>query len=167
MRAMVKTTELVIVLAGGCLLAGCGGRSIHIKGTGDICRQNVRVDVVGVNSMEKERWEKGLPMQDYWSESNPFRKESVDQSLRVTFSPGGPCEVTIKEKDPIWRKWKRDKATDFLVMFDTCSDSEAWYACLPLSAKQWKGRTRRGTIEISILPSRVKPETTPKPERKR
>jgi hypothetical protein len=49
-------------------------------------------------------------------------------------------------------------------MFDTCSDSQAWRLSLPLSAKCWSGRTKKGAIEISIQPSGVVPETTPKPK---
>jgi hypothetical protein len=162
MRAKIERIGLVIALASGGLLTGCGP-SIHVKGLGDICKQNVRVDIVGVNWMEKQQWE-ALSMQDYWSEGNQRRKDSIDQgyNLPVTFSPGGSCEVTVKEKDPLWKNWKRRKATYFLVMFDTCSDDQAWRLCLPLSWKCWLGRTKKGTIEVSIQPSGVVPTTAPR-----
>jgi len=162
MRAEVKRIGLAIALAGGSLLAGCG-RSIHIEGLGDIRKQNVRVDVVGVNWVEKQQWE-ALSMQDYWGEGNQRRKDSIDQgyNLPVTFSPGSPCEITLEEKDAIWKNWRQREATHFLVMFDTCSDNQAWRVCLPLSSKCWSGRTTKGTIEVSIQPSGVVPKTAPK-----
>jgi len=160
MRAMVRTIGLVTALVAGSLLSGCA-RSIHIEGLGDIRKQNVRVDVVGVNWVEKQQWE-ALSMQDYWSEGNQLRKDAIDQkyNLPVTFSPGKLCAVTIRGKDPHWKNWTRRKATHFLVMFDTCSDNQAWRLCLPLSTKCWSSRT----IEISIQPSGVVPKTAPKPK---
>jgi len=162
MGTKVEKIGLMVVLAGGSLLAGCG-QSIHIQGLGDIREQNVRVDIVGVNWVEREQWET-LSMQDYWSEGNQRRKDSIEQGYNrpVEFLANGPCEITVKQKDPLWRNWKKRKATHFLVMFDTCSDNQAWRLCLPLSAKCWKGQTRRGVIEVSIQPSGVVPTTAPK-----
>lgn len=162
MRARIKKIGLAIALAGGSLLAGCG-LNIHVEGIGDVRQQHVRVDVVGVNWVEKQQWE-AISMQDYWSEGNQRRKDSIDQgyNLPVTFSPGSPCEISLKPSDPVWQNWKQRKATHFLVMFDTCSDEQSWRLCLPLSAKCWSGRAPHRTIEVSIQPSGVVPKTAPK-----
>lgn len=162
MRVKVRPIGLVIAMAGASLLAGCG-QSIHIQGVGDVRKQNVRVDVVGVNWVEKQQWE-ALSMQEYWSEGNQRRKDSIDQGYNrpVTFSPDSPCEIVVEQKDPLWKNWKQRKATHFLVMFDTCSDDQAWRLSLPLSAKCWRGQTKKGVIEISIQPSGVVPTTAPR-----
>jgi len=162
MRAKAGKIGLLLALAGGSLLAGCGGRSIYVAGVGDIRKQNVRVDVVGVNWVEKQQWET-VSMQDYWSEGNRRREDSISQgyNLSLAFSPDKPCEITIKDSDPLWQNWAQRKATHFLVLFDTCSDSKAWRLCLPLSPKCWE-KSAAKKIEIAIQPSGVVPRTAPK-----
>lgn len=162
MRADVKLMGLALALAGSSLFAGCA-RSIHIMGIGDVRRRNVHVDVVGVNWVEKQQWE-ALSKLDYWSDSNQRRKDSIDQGYNraVMFTPGSSCEITIKQSDPLWKNWKRRKATHLLIMFDTCPDDQAWRLCLPLSPKCWRGRAAKRTIEVTIQPSGVVPKTAPK-----
>ena len=162
MRAQIRTIGLTMIMAGSSLLAGCGV-NIHVQGVGDIRKQHVRVDIVGVNWVEKQQWET-LSKQDYWSEGNQRRKDSIDQgyNLPITFSPGSPCEITLKPSDPLWQTWKQRRATHFLVMFDTCPDEQSWRLSLPLSSKCWRGRTPNGMIEVSIQPSGVVPTTAPK-----
>jgi hypothetical protein len=168
MKTQAKRIALALAMTAGVALGGCGSnRTIHIQGIGDICRQNVRVDVVGVNWMEKQQWEK-TTMQEYWAAGNPRREDSLAQGYNysVRFGPTKACEVTLREKDPIWKKWNDRGATHFFVMFDTCTDANAWYVCLPLATKPWHGRTRNGTIEVQIQPPSVVAITSPKPERK-
>jgi hypothetical protein len=167
MKRQTKSVALALTVTAAIALGGCHSRTIHIQGVGDICRQNVRVDVVGVNWIEKEQW-KQTPMQEYWAAGNRRREDSLAQGYNysVRFGPTKPCEVTIKEKDRLWKSWNEREATHFFVMFDTCTDANAWYVCLPLSSKYWKGRTKKGTIEIAIQPGSVVAMTTPKPERK-
>ncbi len=162
MKADARRIGLWLTLAGGSLLAGCGGRSIHVAGVGDVLKQNVRVDVVGVNWVEKQQWET-VSMKDYWSEGNQRRADSIGQgyNLPLAFSPASPCEITVKDSDPLWKNWTQRKATHFLVLFDTCSDSQGWRLCLPLSAKCWEGSAAK-TIEIAIQPSGIVPKATPK-----
>jgi hypothetical protein len=160
MRTAVKTTGLVIALAGSCVLAGCGGgQSIHVKGVDKICMQNVRVDVVGVARGERRVWE-DLSMQQYWSEGNDLRPKSIAKGYAVakTFTPGGTCEFTITSKDPVWKSWKREGAAYFLVMFDTCSNDKDWRVSLPLSTKCWRSRR----IDITVAPNGVEPQTRQK-----
>ncbi len=167
MKRQAKTIALALAAAAALALGGCSSRTIHIQGVGDICRQNVRVDVVGVNWMEKQQWEK-TSMQEYWAAGNRRREDALAQGYiySVRFGPTKPCEVVIKEKDPLWKSWKERGATHFLVMFDTCTDASAWSVCLPLASKPWRGRTKNGTIEIAIQPGSVVAVTSPKPERK-
>jgi hypothetical protein len=162
MRANAGRIGLLLTLAASGLLAGCSGRSIHVLGVGDVLRQNVRVDVVGVNWVEKQQWET-VSMQDYWSEGNQRREDSIRQgyNLSLAFSPDSPCDITIKDSDPLWQIWEQRKATHFLVLFDTCSDSKAWRLCLPLSRKCWD-RSAAKKIEVAIQPSGVIPQTAPK-----
>jgi hypothetical protein len=150
-----------LAVAGGSLLAGCG-RSIQVTGVGDVLKQHVRVDIVGVSWAEKQQWE-AVSMQDYWSEGNQRRKDSISQgyNLPFTFRPNDPCKITIKDNDPLWQNWEGRKATHFLVLFDTCSDSQGWRLCLPLSKKCWKGSARK-RIEIVIQPSGIVPRAAPK-----
>ena len=162
MRTDVTRIGLVLALAAGMTLCGCGGRQIHIQGLGDIRKQNVRIDVVGVNWAERQQWEK-MTMQEYWREGNQRREDSVSQGYNhpVKFEPASPCEVVIKEKDGVWKKGREKGATHFFVMFDTCTHADAWRICLPLSPKCWRGRLSKDTIEVAIQPSGVVSKTTP------
>ncbi|MCU0917951.1 MAG: hypothetical protein MUC88_25825 [Planctomycetes bacterium] len=178
MKTTTRRIALVLTLLTGSILGGCSGnRAIHIRGIGDICRQNVRIDVVGVDWNEKQQWERWVEkqqgdktaMQVYWAPGNALREGSLAQGSNQTteFGPTKPCEVTLKEKGPLWAKWKERGATHFFVMFDTCTDATAWYVCLPLASKAWNGRTRKGTIEVEIRPESVKAVPGPRPERKK
>ncbi len=162
MRTNAGKIGCAMMLAAGVMLGGC--QTIHVQGVGDVCNQNVRVDVVGVSWVERPQWE-ALSMQEYWSEGNQRRKDSIDQgyNLPIRFGPGNPCEVTLKKKDRVWKKWKERGATHFLVMFDTCRDDQSWRLCLPLSGKCWGGLTAKKAIEVLIQPSGVSPKTPPKP----
>jgi hypothetical protein len=165
MNRQAKRLALALAVTTALAVGGCSTRTIHIQGVGDICKQHVRVDVMGVNWMEKQQWEKTPPpMQEYWAAGNRRREDSLAQGYNhsVRFGPTQPCDLVIKETDPLWKKWNERGATHFLVMFDTCTDANAWYVCLPLAYKYWRGRA----MEISIQPSSVIATTPPKPERK-
>ena len=56
MTGNLRTGILAVLLAASALLAGCNAYeklfppwTIHVQGESGICRQNVQVDVVGVN----------------------------------------------------------------------------------------------------------------------
>jgi len=169
MNRQANRIALGLAVMTASAVGGCSPLTIHIQGVGDVCKQHVRVDVMGVNWMEKQQWEKTpTPMQEYWAAGNRRREDSLAQGYNYSarFGPTQPCEVVIKEADPLWQTWNKRGATHFLVMFDTCTDANAWYVCLPLASKYWKGRTKNNVIEISVEPSRVVATTPPKPERK-
>jgi hypothetical protein len=167
MRRQAQSMAVVMALVTGIVLNGCGGnRKIHIQGIGDICKQNVRIDVVGMSYVEKSQWTE-VSMQDYWSEKNKQRRHDANDLGYLAFKmfePGKSCDITITEKDRIWKTWKERRATHFLVMFDTCADATGWRICLPLSSKCWRGRTDKNAIEVLILPSGVKSKTDPSPK---
>ncbi len=167
MERQAKRIALALAVTTAIAVGGCPPRTIHIQGVGDVCKQNVRVDVVGVNSIERQQWEK-TPMQEYWAAGNRRREDALAQGYNysVRLEPTKPCEVVLKEKDAVWKKWTERGATHFFVMFDTCTDANAWYVCLPLASKYYKGRTKNGVIEIALQPSSVVVTTPPKPEKK-
>jgi hypothetical protein len=164
MKANPKRLMLIPALLTGVVVSGCSGRSIHITRIGDIANQHVRVDVVGVNWMEKKQWE-NTSMQDYWTPGNQRRQDSLAQGYNhsVKFEPAKPYDIVIRERDPIWKTWRERGATHFFVMFDTCTDPSAWSVCLPLAPKYWRGRTQKDTIEIHLQPSGIVLKTSPKP----
>lgn len=164
MKTLAKNVALAFVMTTGIVVGGCSSLAIHVQGLGDICQQHVRVDIAGVNWMERKQWE-DVAMQEYWASDNKRRKESLEQHYNqsVTFEPKKLCEVLIKETDPVWKTWKNNGATHFFVMFDTCTDARAWRVCLPLQPKYWRGRTNNGRIEVYLQPSGVIVKTPPKP----
>lgn len=167
MRTQVQKIVIAVALGAGIVFGGCASnRKISIQGLGDIRKQNVRVDVVGVSPLERLQWEEAS-RQEYWSDANNQRRQDAGELgyLGVwTFEPGKTPEIVIKEKEKIWTTWKERGATHFLVMFDTCMDAKKWRLCLPLSAKCWKGSMENNTIQVLIQPSGVVPKKAPSPK---
>jgi len=167
MRTPVQRIVVTAALAAASIvLGGCPPRSILIQGLGDVRKQSIRVDVVGVSPLERPQWEEAS-MQEYWSEANNQRRRDAGELGYLglwTFEPGKNPEVVIKENEKIWQAWQERGATHFLVMFDTCTDAKKWRLCLPLAKKCWKGSTEDNTIHVLIQPSGVVPKRAPSPK---
>ena len=172
MTGKLRTGTLAVLVAASALLAGCNASNflfppwtLHVQGEGGICRQNVQVDVVGVNRSEIEDWERPS-MEQYWAKDFQLRKDSIDGGFNCarSFGLSGECELTISEKDDVWKKWKDNGAEYILVMFDTCADERAWRKRLPLPPRCWEGQTKKHTVEVRIRPSQVACVTVPKAE---
>ena len=174
MQKCQQIIRLVLLSAVMLFMSGCAWK-IHTQGVGDICSQFVEVHIVGINHYEKDTW-MGISMQDYWRDTTGLRSASIQRgdTYEAKFSPSLPCEITLSEKDKIWKKWQEKDATHFLVLTDSSKDENAWRVCLPMPNRKkhfgvptgwgcWEGRAKKKTIEIRIEPSAVVPLTTPKP----
>ena len=166
MTGNFRTGALAALVAASTLLAGCNGLirrwCIHIQGQGAIRQQNVQVDVVGVNRSEIDVWE-GPSITEYWAENSQLRKDARDGGYlhEGKFELPDRYELTICEKDGVWKKWRARKVEYILVMFDTCTTAEGWRKRLPLPPRCWGGQTRKNRVEIGIMPSHISCLTVP------
>lgn len=169
----IITVLLFILLTGGCSRPW----SVNAKGMGEgVCGSNVRVDIVGVNSFEKEDW-MSVSLEDYWLGKSPLRNDAKTQGYLVTQtfdSSEAECMLTITEKNQAWKKWKKEKeASHVIVLIDKIPEGGKWRISLPLKPKCWQGdfwdktkrgyrkRTKKNRIIVHVLESGVVPITLP------
>jgi hypothetical protein len=178
----MKTHKQIVLTLGllvlALLMGGCSKPwSVNALGVGDaVCNSNVRVDIVGVNSYEKENW-LAVSLEDYWIGKSPLRKDALAQGYLTTktFSPGeDQCVLVVTEKDPAWKKWSKEKqATHVVVLIDKIPEGGTWRFVLPLKPACWQGdfwdktkrlykkRIKNNQIIVNVLESGIAPVTIP------
>ena len=163
-------------------LVSCGcSKSLSIQAQADqgIRNQYIRVDIVGLNTFEKDIWmNPETTLEDYWIDQSGRRKQAIDQGILVTqeFNPSRlDVEMTLTKKHPVWKKWRKNSASHFIVLMDRCQDKNTWRLCLPLRKKCWKGsfkdqvkrggkeRIKDNCITVRITENGIIPVTTPIP----
>jgi hypothetical protein len=129
---------------------------------------SVRVDVVAVNSVDAERWE-NASMSDYWSKPDSLRNGA--DRFEMAFAPGNTGPKTLKASDPIWNTWgapnPSQKSGMLLLILadlpgahaDQPGSRDDRRVVLPLDSNRWDGET---PIRVTVLPTRLRCETTPK-----
>lgn len=139
------------------LLTSCSP-SINVTATDSICKKSVEVHLIGINRLEKDRWET-TSMSDYWAPGNILRESTVGQPYMrvVRFGESQSCSVVIKGNDPIRKIWKNKQAEHLVVLADLLGtfddlpgNADARRLRLPIKDKCWKG-----DIEISIEPGNI------------
>ena len=163
-RCYVFGLVLLGLLTGGC------SRVVTVVASDSICKKSVEVHLVGVNEMDKSRWE-SESMTDYWTPGNILRKTAQEDGDMFVFQFGrGPCTFTLGKKDPIRRRWKNNKARYLIVLADlpgVFTDKEGnddvRRLILPdIKSKRWGLRVKQ--INIEINENRIKAITVPKPD---
>jgi hypothetical protein len=162
----------------GLSIGGCSKPwSVNALGVGEaVCNSNVRVDIVGINSYEMEKW-MAVSLEDYWIGKSPLRKDALAQGYLAskTFSPDeGQCELVVTQKDPAWKKWAKEKqATHAVVLIDKIPEGGTWRFVLPLKPACWQGtfwdktkrlyrkRIKKNKIIVHVLESGIMPVTIP------
>lgn len=130
---------------------------------------SVRVDIVAVNPTEAARWE-SYSMSEYWSRPDSLRAGADRHEM--AFAPGNTEPKTLKKSDPIWNTWggpdasKRSGMQLFILADlpgshqDLPGGQDDRRVVLPLDRSRWDGEE---PIRITVLPTRLKSEASPKP----
>ena len=166
-RCFVSGLLLLGLLTGGCSTIR-GSRPVNVTASDPICKKSVEVHLVGVNEIDKPKWETES-MTDYWTPGNTLRKTAKDNTYVIQFGRG-PCTVTLDKKDPILRRWKSRKVKYLFVLADlpgvfTDKDGNADARRLQLPAtnsKRWGWREKQ--IDIEINEDGIGALTVPKPD---
>jgi hypothetical protein len=145
---------ILVLLTGGCDLP------VVIRADKNVCNKSVTVHLIGVNKLEKDRWDQ-VPMSEYWMPNNQFR-ESAEAYTYVIHFGEGPCESIFGNKDPnhraIRKIWKHRKAEYLYVLADLPGrrpnlpgNTDSRRLRLPaIGSKRWKRGQSQIKIEISL-----------------
>ncbi len=156
----------------GLLTGGCGAitgsRPVNVTASDPICKKSVEVHLVGVNELNKEKWET-VSMTDYWTPGNTLRTTAKEYTYVIQFGRG-PCTKTLGKKDPIRRIWKKRKAEYLFVLadlpqehVDEVGNVDKRRLQLPATnSKRWGWREKQ--IDIEITENGIGALTVPKPD---
>jgi len=171
MEFTMKTAQIRYYVFGlvllGLLTGGCS-RVVTVAASDSICKKSVEVHLVGVNEINKSKWE-SVSMTDYWTPGNTLRQSSQEDMFVFQFGRG-PCTFTLDKKDPIRRRWKDRKARYLFILADLPgvftdkkgNDDERRLILPDINSKRWGLRVKQ--INIGINENGIEAITVPKPD---
>lgn len=118
---------------------------------------SVEVDAVGITSEEEIRWQ-NYSIDQYFEAGNRFRADAVRHTMRFSDSRHAP--VTLKQKDAVWKSWKKRGARKLVLVANLPGVWESKPGALdgrrlllPLDSNKWGYWMHDGTIKIAIKTS--------------
>lgn len=139
------------------LLVGC--YDVNVRVAPLLQGSTVRVDLVGVNSLEQGQFEN---LKEYWDPGNGLRRNARSGGMvyEMTFPTDEPAtEQVLSRTDKIWDDWKRNKVQWIYVIADIPAGCRHLYI-----ARDPEGNPK--VIYVSIEPEKG-PTIIPPPTKQR
>ncbi len=139
---------VAVTLMGGCTKSRARMRAfdVQVSLSPELQNTTVRVDLVGVNSAEKPRWDQ---LNRYWVPGGPLRKsaQNLDMVHEMDFGGDLPTTQTLRRNEQVWVNWKNSDVLWLYIVADLPA-SEDGPGVVSLDDKLWDRKTK--TINVSI-----------------
>jgi len=139
---------VAVTMFGGCTKSRMRAFDVVVSLSPELENSTVRVDLVGVNSTEKSRWD--APKR-YWEPGGRQRSSAKNLHMVHEMHFGSGLETTqrLPRNDQVWVKWKNSDVMWLYIVADLpASSADRGPGAVSLDNKIWDRESN--TIHVSI-----------------